>query len=312
MSAEGIAEGAAACFTGAAVIGLTNHIDCLKQRWQLHTRSTLPFGRFVQDILRAEGLWGGLWRHGLATNGLACSITVGTRLGLYPRLRDALAPPRSLEAGSSGASSGVASGLASGFAGGALGYVVAAPFFYASRVAHAEAGLVGADGRLATGARAGKPPSAGADASGLGMLRELHARAGLLGLWKGAEILVLRGAVMSATQLATYDTSKKWLIGRGAADGPAVHAAASVAASLVLTSAICPLDVVLTTYQAGPSVGRPYCSAWACAAALVHEGGPSALARGWTMLWARFLPSSFLTFIIYEQSRRALVGTYMD
>ena len=50
----------------------------------------------------------------------------------------------------------------------------------------------------------------------------------------------------------------------------------------------------------------------ACARALVAEGGPMALFRGWTPLWARFLPSSLLTFVIFEQSRKLLLGKYLD
>ena len=70
--------------------------------------------------------------------------------------------------------------------------------------------------------------------------------------------------------------------------------------------------MVLTNYQAGPSVGRPYASAWAAASDLVRTDGPIALMRGWLPLWARFLPSSFLTFHIFEQTRRVLIGKYLD
>ena len=133
----------ASCATGASVIAITNPLDCLKQRWQLSSTSSQKFPAFVSEILRTEGLFRGLWLHGLATNCLACTLSVGCRMGLYPILRDALSP------------SGIASPaamFASGLAGGALGYVAAAPFFFASRVAQAEAGLL-VDGVLATGAR---------------------------------------------------------------------------------------------------------------------------------------------------------------
>ena len=290
----------ASCITGATVIAITNPLDCLKQRWQVSQASGSILG-FTRDLIRAEGLFRGLWLPGMFTNCMACTISVGTRIGLYPQLRDRL----SLSTGH-----GTKSMFISGLAGGALGYVMASPLFFATRVAQAEAGLV-VDGVLATGARAGLAPSA-ADAGGLGMLKHLWASAGALGLWKGASVLVARGALMSSTQLATYDQAKRQLQGAGLPDGPLVHSAASVAASLVLTTAICPLDVVLTNYQAGPSVGRPYASAWAAASDLVRTDGPIALMRGWLPLWARFLPSSFLTFHIFEQTRRVLIGKYLD
>ena len=117
---------------------------------------------------------------------------------------------------------------------------------------------------------------------------------------------------MSATQLATYDQIKVKMRALGFRDGPVVHSIASFAASIVLTTAICPLDVTYTFYTAGSSIGRPFSSPLACVRVLLDEGGPQALFRGWLLLWARFLPSSVLTFHIYEQSRRLLLGKYLD
>ena len=92
-----------------------------------------------------------------------------------------------------------------------------------------------------------------------------------------------------------------------------MHFAASFVASIVLTTAICPLDVVLTSYQAGPSVlGRTFTGPLDCARQLVAEQGAAIVWRGWLPLWARFLPSSVLTFHIYEQSRYFLLGSYLD
>jgi hypothetical protein len=291
---------AASCVTGATVIAITNPLDCLKQRWQI-SHSSQRFPSFVRDILQREGLLRGLWLHGLATNCLACSLSVGCRMGLYPLLRDALSPQ---------GTAAPAAMFASGLAGGALGYVAAAPFFFASRVAQAEAGLV-VRGVLATGARAGRAPSANGT-SGIGMLLHLFKGEGFLGLWRASHVLVARGAAMSSMQLGVYDLSKRCLIGRGFADGTSVHVISSVAASVAMTTAIAPLDVVLTTYQAGPFVGRPFASPLACARALVAHGGAASLMRGWLPLWARFLPTSFLTFVIYEQLRWRLLGTFLN
>ena len=88
-------------------------------------------------------------------------------------------------------------------------------------------------------------------------------------------------------------------------DGPAVHAACSVAASLAVATSICPLDILYTQMLARQLSG------WACAGALLREHGPAVFFRGWTPLWARFLPSSVLTFLIYEQARRLLGGAYL-
>eukprot|EP00928_Gymnodinium_smaydae_P040475 TRINITY_DN27451_c0_g2_i1.p1 TRINITY_DN27451_c0_g2~~TRINITY_DN27451_c0_g2_i1.p1 ORF type:complete len:328 (-),score=42.62 TRINITY_DN27451_c0_g2_i1:561-1511(-) len=303
------AELACSCFTGAAVIIITNPLDCLKVRWQIEKPGGASLMSFARDIIRAEGLLAGLWKPGVVSNACACTVSVGTRLGIYPVLRDALQAQQSQQTQKSGAGM-----FMSGLLGGALGYTMGQPLFYATRVAQAEAGVLSPEGDVyATGARKGKPPTVpGASNSGLPMLRHLLARDGLVGLWRGSEVLIARGALMSATQLATYDLAKHRLRSLQFDDGPVMHCIASLAASLSLTTAICPLDVTYTAYLAGPAVGQTYPNAFACARSLVSQGGPLALMRGWVPLWARFLPSSVLTFVIFEQSRRLLIGNYLD
>ena len=56
---------------------------------------------------------------------------------------------------------------------------------------------------------------------------------------------------------------------------------------------------------------RGVASSLACVRSMVAAEGPRVLMRGWLPLWARFLPSSVLTFYIYEQFRMLLVGSYM-
>lgn len=265
---------AASCFTGAAVIALTNPLDCLKNRYQVaDAPGVVAFGRRI--VRRDGGLVRALWLPGLATNCAACTISVGARLGLYPALRDACPGERR---------SGVAM-LGSGLAGGACGYAVAAPLFHATRVAH-----VADDG-----------------AGGVRALGRLYAAGGAARLWRGAPLLVARGAVMSGTQLATYDLAKGAAVDRGVADGPALHALSSLAASVALTTAMVPLDVTLTHYQAAPGAGGPV----AVARSLLARRGPAVFVRGWLPLWARFLPSTVLTFLIYEQARKLLLGTFL-
>ena len=62
-----------------------------------------------------------------------------------------------------------------------------------------------------------------------------------------------------------------------------------------------------TTRSEVAALGGPL----ACVRSMVAAEGPRVLMRGWLPLWARFLPSSVLTFYIYEQLRMLLVGSYM-
>ena len=113
---------------------------------------------------------------------------------------------------------------------------------------------------------------------------------------------------MSATQLSTYDLAKGTLRERGWVEGPVQHSLCSFVASIALTTAICPLDVVLTHYQIAPPASG---GALGCARALARQHGIRVFYRGWLPLWLRFLPSTVLTFVIYEHMRKLLVGEYM-
>ena len=105
--------------------------------------------------------------------------------------------------------------------------------------------------------------------------------------------------------------SKRALLDAGFEQGANVHIMASVVASVAMTTAVAPLDIVLTTYQAAPFVGTAYASPLQCAAALAAHR-PALLLRGWLPLFCRFLPTSFLTFVIYERLRWCMTGSFLS
>lgn len=65
------------------------------------------------------------------------------------------------------------------------------------------------------------------------MPSECRREEGLFGLWRGAPANVARAALLSAGQLATYDQTKQMALAAGAAEGPALHLAASCCSGLV-------------------------------------------------------------------------------
>ena len=86
---EFLANVGASAATGGVVIALTNPLDCLKQRVQVRAAGPALLAHSSR-IVATEGLWRGLWLPGLATNIAACTCSVGTRLGLYARVRRAV------------------------------------------------------------------------------------------------------------------------------------------------------------------------------------------------------------------------------
>ncbi|CAK0880513.1 unnamed protein product [Prorocentrum cordatum] len=281
----------AGTLTGATTICLTQPLDTLRCRWQVASGQTLV--SLARGIVADEGLWGGLWRPGFGPNVLGMAIAVGGRNGFYPTARDAITWLTSAS---------LVSGMAS--------YLLASPLLQAKTQLQAEAGRVGPDGLYATGA---KTLAAEGAANGGGPLGSLRA------LWRGAGVIVGRGAVLSASQLMAYDRTKTGLKESGAMDdGKLLHLVASQAAAACCTTCSMPLDVVLTVYQSAHSLGGERRELYGsrgplhCAGVMLRESGPLVFMRGWVPAFMRLSPTCTFSFFLYEQLRRLVGIGYLD
>ncbi|KAJ9449610.1 Mitochondrial oxaloacetate transport protein [Diplonema papillatum] len=312
---------AASSLTGAVTMLATNWIDCLRIRWQAHGLSA-PEQRtgltaYLRGIARSEGVWHGLQKHALATNIVASTISMGTRIGLYPMARDLLgAKPDTGHQTALGRITSTAKMVTAGVGSGMCGYWVASPLFMVKVQLQSEAGVVdAASGLLTTGAAAGRAPTY---KHGWGGVCKIVRERGPLALWSGAGWFTLRGGTFSGSQLAAYDGTKSLCIGKGwMADGPALHVAASVVASFSLSTAVMPLDNIITMFQASkiltntsaaPAASTPL----GTARLMYQQHGVPVFFRGWSAMFSRMLPTSVATFYIYEFVRSALGLNYLD
>ena len=80
------------------------------------------------------------------------------------------------------------------------------------------------------------------------MLYTRPQRARVAALWRGVVPTVTRGAVVSMTQLATYDQAKEMLLGYGIVkkEGTFLHLSASVCSGFIYCLASLPLDITKT------------------------------------------------------------------
>jgi len=317
----------ASCGTGIFSISISNPINTFKIRWQVvgatSTTSNGPtmFG-MVRRVLAEEGVWRGLWRPGLAPGLVGSVASIGLRYGLYPTIRDTTSWALDTKSSKIGPAGMFASGLASGM----IGYFLASPFLMIMTQVQAEAGRVGPDGRYKTGARIGHFP-----VYPHGTLQALHVRAasgaaaggGVVGalreLWRGSSVVMLRGGVLNASQLAAYDTTKTQMKALSLmSDGPALHVLASTAAAISATTCSMPLDVVLTFYQSAQNFGGAHFERYgkrgplACAFAMLQDSGPSVFMRGWLPNFARLTPICVLSMWVYEQLRQVVGIGYLD
>ena len=289
-------------------MSMTNWMDCLRIRWQvsnpLEGGKPVQMTSYLKRIVQDEGLWRGLWRHGLLTNCAACTGSMGTRIGLYPYIRDTLGAKK--EDGASPIKM-----FAAGVISGTCGYLPWCPLFIVKTQLQSEAGVRGADGILISGSAKGRAPTF---ATGIEGLQRSFQSNGVRGLYRGAGVFTARGATLSGSQLATYDTSKTLLKGWGLEDGPPLHIICSFIASFGVTCAVMPLDSVFTAYQASkmltPENTHP--NVLYTVRHLYHTHGAAVFYRGWNAMFFRMFPTSVATFYIYEQVRGLLGLAYLD
>jgi solute carrier family 25 uncoupling protein 8/9 len=129
---------------------------------------------------------------------------------------------------------------------------------------------------------------------------------GVLALWKGVSASALRACFLSATQLATYDSSKRVFKDKGLfVEGPGLHITASLLSGFAAQTVVMPFDVLRTVVMSGARASDG--GTFATLRALVREGGVRALYRGYLPALARQGPVMVVQMPIVEQLR-GLVG----
>lgn len=132
----------------------------------------------------------------------------------------------------------------------------------------------------------------------------LYRQEGLRGLYAGTTVTVLRAAMGTGAQVATYDHVKYLCKRHGIADeGLPLHLFGSFLAALAFSTCAAPADVVKSRYMAER---QRFTSQWDCFVRLVREEGPQALFRGWSASAVRIVPLFMVMTPVLEQVRRAI------
>lgn len=128
---------------------------------------------------------------------------------------------------------------------------------------------------------------------------------GVLALYKGLIPSTLRGAFISAGELASYDHSKTILKSYfQVKEGIPLHIGASLITGMIATTVAAPFDMVKTramnsTTTTGFHVITLFVN-------IIKNEGPLALFRGWIPSYLRLGPHALICFPIFEQIRRVL------
>lgn len=147
---------------------------------------------------------------------------------------------------------------------------------------------------------AGRDPAA--PKGSMGVIRAVVQADGVAGLWKGAMPGLVRSAILTAAQCATYDEVKRGVVGAtGWGDGVALHLTSSMIAGLVTTTITNPIDVIKTRMFVG---GQSYSGPIACAAAVLKQDGMIGFMKGWSASYARLGPHTVIMFLTAERLRK--------
>ncbi|KAJ5546651.1 hypothetical protein N7494_004236 [Penicillium frequentans] len=123
-------------------------------------------------------------------------------------------------------------------------------------------------------------------------------RAFTQGLWTNC----FRSGIMTASQLASYDSFKRLLqsVAKTNEERPLIHFGASVLASLVATSISSPMDVIRTQLMSSSQKK----SVLNIVRQLTRDEGFRWLFRGWTPSFIRLGPQTIATLVALEQHKR--------
>lgn len=123
-------------------------------------------------------------------------------------------------------------------------------------------------------------------------------RAFAQGLWPNC----FRCGIMTASQLASYDTFKELLQRWSSLSGesPVIHISASLLASLVATSISSPMDVIRTQLMSSSK----RVSVLRIVTNLTRSEGYRWVFRGWTPSFVRLGPQTIATLVALEQHKR--------
>eukprot|EP01103_Thecamoeba_quadrilineata_P003055 TRINITY_DN12887_c0_g1_i1.p1 TRINITY_DN12887_c0_g1~~TRINITY_DN12887_c0_g1_i1.p1 ORF type:complete len:318 (+),score=60.48 TRINITY_DN12887_c0_g1_i1:31-984(+) len=292
--------GGLSCMTAAC---FTNPVDVIKTRLQIQGELSTSgvdkdykgFTRGLLRIVRDESLLG-LYK-GLVPSLLREGTYSTLRMGGYEIVRDFLARHSSRGAGTNTGTTPLWQKILAGMISGALGAAIANPTDLVKVRLQAE-------GRLSPGQT--KRYKGTVDA-----FKKITQQEGLKGLYKGVGPTTQRAALLTASQLSSYDHFKHLLIRHtGLHEGIVAHFFSSIAAGFVAALVTSPVDTVKTRIMNQPidknGKGILYSSTSDCFKKTITAEGLLGLYKGFVPNWMRIGPHTIVTFIVFEQFRKAV------
>jgi len=148
--------------------------------------------------------------------------------------------------------------------------------------------------------------SAGKEVPSLvGTGKELMAKQGIGGFYRGIDSNIARAMVLNGTKMACYDTMKSFVVETTGWSKTSLltQFSSAVTAGFFMTCTVAPFDMVRTRLMNQPSDARIYNNAVDCMMKIATQEGPLTFWRGFMPIWSRFAPTTTLQLVIFEQLR---------
>ncbi|PRP80789.1 solute carrier family 25, member 27-like [Planoprotostelium fungivorum] len=278
---------------------LLNPMDVIKVRLQTQSQlqsagtslySNMKYTGFYQAgslIYREEGYVRGLMR-GVAPSMMRDASYSSLRMGLYDLFKAQLA-----HEGAGKEDIYLWQKIVAGMCSGALGAVIATP-----------TDLVKIRYQMAPGPNS---PTRGV----IGTFVDIGRTGGIQSLWKGGGPTVVRASVLTASQMSSYDQTKRFLIHSGHfIDGTSTHVIASIVSGLITTTCVNPADVIKTRImsdaQKGGTKKQMYRGSVDCLVKTIRNEGWLSLMKGWTPNYMRLGPLFLVSLPLSEFIRTSL------
>ncbi|KAJ8302296.1 hypothetical protein KUTeg_021283, partial [Tegillarca granosa] len=129
---------------------------------------------------------------------------------------------------------------------------------------------------------------------------------GVRGLYVGVGPTVKRAAILTATQIPSYDHTKHTILNHGLMkEGTALHVVSSMVAGFMSALTTSPVDVVKSrVMNQEKGENKKYKSAFDCFFKTLRSEGPIGLYKGFIPNWMRIGPHTIITFFIFEKLRQ--------
>ncbi|KAJ2848381.1 hypothetical protein IWW36_003334 [Coemansia brasiliensis] len=181
----------------------------------------------------------------------------------------------------------------------------------ASKTTTGQAATIGGNSLVKPASQNKRPASPYWARSNLSVFREIVHQRGLLGMYYGLGLHMMRDASGTAIYFASYETIKETLRRLTGSDktGVLTHMFAGGICGVLSWLLIFPVDLVKSTMQSQvlqPNNKQAFTSAWHCLHGIYGRLGLSGLYRGVSVSLIRAFPIHGLNFVVYEWARSTI------